>query len=650
MELKHIEILDQKKRVENFNYIIGEFLSINESSAIETVSSWAERKRVLGSSVAAYAGPYSFDRTPYLKEIVDCLSESSPVTEVAIMKGTQIGATTGILENHIGYCIDNGIGSILYVGADQAMAEASMEKRIDEMIVSANLQDKIVPTVIKRSNKSTGDTKSAKSYKGGSLRAIGPNSEGKLRSFPCRVLYLDEVDVYPISMKGKGNPIEKALRRADSYGPLKKVLYISTPKEASTSQIEPIYKQGDMRKFYVPCKDCGHMQYLSWSNLKWEKTEDGDINMIIENDIVVNDPVYYECEKCKSKWRNSDKSFFLKNGEWRPTKNSDRPGLRTYHLSGLYSPAGFRSWLDAVIQFVRVKDDPVLFADFVNDFWGETFSEDIDKPDETYLQSRLESDWSRGDIHEDVKVLTLGVDIHPKRIDWHLMGWSDNKESWSVDFDSIYGNIWETFDESWDKLEEIINKEYVKLNGDKIPLHMALIDAQGQASPTVKSFCERFPYSNGAINGVYPTLGKTNVTGVVKEVITTIVTPELLIDDQRLKREVYNNLKKKKPTVGERYPYGFMHFHSDYHEDFFKQLTSEEISEVQNTKGTHTEYFIHNKKQRDNHVLDCTKMCLAGLYHMYFKYFKSLNENQKKHKRKEIPASWDVFWNLFNND
>ena len=93
-----------------------------------------------------------------------------------------------------------------------------------------------------------------------------------------------------------------------------------------------------------------------------------------------------------------------------------------------------------------------------------------------------------------------------------------------------------------------------------------------------------------------------------------------------------------------------MHFHSDYSEQFYSELTAEEVEEVQNSKGTHTEFIIHNKKQRPNHVLDCTKMCLAGLYHMYFKYFKILNKQQKARRRKEIPASWDVFWNLFGDD
>ena len=119
----------------------------------------------------------------------------------------------------------------------------------------------------------------------------------------------------------------------------------------------------------------------------------------------------------------------------------------------------------------------------------------------------------------------MGIDIHPSRIDWHLVGWGRNKESWSIDFDSLHGDIWEPLDESWDKLEEILLKQYTKINGSIIPIHIALIDAQGKAAETVKAFCERFPYSENSINGVYPALGKNNEVIVVKKNEKTILTP-----------------------------------------------------------------------------------------------------------------------------
>ena len=57
-----------------------------------TVSEWADRYRVLSQRASSEPGRWRTERTPYLREIMDCLSPSSPVQRVALMKGAQIGA------------------------------------------------------------------------------------------------------------------------------------------------------------------------------------------------------------------------------------------------------------------------------------------------------------------------------------------------------------------------------------------------------------------------------------------------------------------------------------------------------------------------------------------------------------------------------
>src|SRR5665811_626051 len=57
-----------------------------------TLSQWADRYRTLSQRASAEPGPWRTDRTPYLREIMDCLSPSSPIERVVFMKGAQIGA------------------------------------------------------------------------------------------------------------------------------------------------------------------------------------------------------------------------------------------------------------------------------------------------------------------------------------------------------------------------------------------------------------------------------------------------------------------------------------------------------------------------------------------------------------------------------
>jgi phage terminase large subunit GpA-like protein len=69
-----------------------------------TISKWSDTYRTLSQRASAEPGPWRTERTPYLREIMDCLSPSSPVETVVLMKGAQIGATE-CGNNWIGYVV-----------------------------------------------------------------------------------------------------------------------------------------------------------------------------------------------------------------------------------------------------------------------------------------------------------------------------------------------------------------------------------------------------------------------------------------------------------------------------------------------------------------------------------------------------------------
>lgn len=655
VDYEKIDVVTPDLRKVMIKTIVDIVKSFPEENVSEDLVTFSERKRVLVSGTSARPGPYRYITAPFWREVAYEMSESTKTTEGVVMAATQTGKTENML-NHELYCIEYGIGPVCYVSSDQELAEKHSETRFKPMLMAAKMLDLITAPVKSRANKGTGDKVNLKFYKGTFIQFIGSNSESKASSTPIRILHIDEIDKFKKQLAGGGNPIIKLLRRTDSFDKLKKIFYVSTPKRKATSQIEPLYEQGDMRKYHIQCQnpECGKLHKLEWSNIKWDKDDNGRVLLIYDDDDnMINDPVRHECPHCGYKMKCHEKVQAMRElgyggqARWIAQKKPDRPGIKSWHVSGLY---GFRTWLDIILEFQEAKDDIILLEDFICDTLGETWEQKVDKPDEHYLMSRVESDWERGQMPDDVKILTLGADIHPDRIEWHLVGWGRRKESWSIDYDAIGGNIYEPNDYAWDKMEEILTKEYVRISGDPIRIHVALLDAQGKAAEVVKTFCERFPYSDNVLQGVFPSLGKQTLASVVKEHESTIVTPEILLNDQLLKAEIYNHLKKKKPAVGSNYPAGYMHFHSGYSEEFFKQMTAEEVEEIQNAKGTKTEFFITNKKQRRNESLDTTKMALGGLYYMYYKYFKLLNKRQKLRKKKDIPADWSYFWSLFGID
>ena len=55
-----------------------------------TISQWSDEYRVLSRVSAGEPGRWRTSRTPFLREIIDCLSPSSPYSRVAFMKPAQI--------------------------------------------------------------------------------------------------------------------------------------------------------------------------------------------------------------------------------------------------------------------------------------------------------------------------------------------------------------------------------------------------------------------------------------------------------------------------------------------------------------------------------------------------------------------------------
>ena len=67
------------------------FLSGLRPDPLRTVSEWADQRRFLSQKASAEPGRWRTSRTPYLREIMDSLSSSSPIQRVVFIAGAQIG-------------------------------------------------------------------------------------------------------------------------------------------------------------------------------------------------------------------------------------------------------------------------------------------------------------------------------------------------------------------------------------------------------------------------------------------------------------------------------------------------------------------------------------------------------------------------------
>jgi phage terminase large subunit GpA-like protein len=620
--------------------------------SVELCSDWIEEHVII--TEGAYQGRYSFKLTPYLREIADNFSIRSPCQEFAVIKANQLGFSI-VSMGAILYYIKHGIGPGLFVSGDATMAEEAFEKRLDPMIEAAGLRG-LIRAVVKKGGgaRATGDTKGVKSYAGTFLRAVGPNSEGKLRSFPSRLNIVEEIDVFPQSLKGAGNPVEKIVRRADSFGPTRRIYYNSTPKAKATSQILPLVESGDRRMYKWKCPACGHQQPFVWGGFHWDKDEHGAPDIQIDDQgRVKKDPVWYECAnpECKHQLRESIKYRLMLDAKaggtaaWVPTQKPTRPGMRSYILPAFYSP--FRSWLDIAAQFHRVKDDPILLPDFVNDVLAECWEETKIKPEPHELMARADG-YEFGTIPNGVAFTTLAADIQADRIEACLMGWARNMEAWVLQYWVFDGTTADPDAPCWAKLHEIIERNYPRADGLSLggPL-VTFIDA-GYNTTQVNYFCDQYTYdkTGRTIGGVFPVEGRENLQAIYKFCSNEISTPKVALHDQKLKKTVYTFLRRDSHTAGAALPYGYIHFSKSLGESFYQQLTAEEWYEEKRAGKKVSK--IENRKQRRNEALDVVKMNYGAVYFTYLRFFEEVNKRRKRKQLHEVDADWAVFWNKFD--
>jgi len=617
-EINHIIRRERRRMKKQINEAIKIMIphQVNRLS----VSDWAEKKRILPQGLSPMPGPFTWKVTPYLREIADCFSENSPIQKTAIMKGTQLGFTVGIGENWMGYVIDVAPGPMMFVSGDKEMAQDAVEVRVDRMIESAGLADKIFSQTDKPHSKKTGDTKRKKEFPGGFLLALGPNVGAKLRQFSVRYLFYDEVDAYPQETGTEGDPLKLGERRTDAFERIRKILYISTPLVEQTSRIKPLFERGDQRYYYVPCRHCHHKQVIKWDRLKYEKDEFGRL---------IWNSVHYECERCYGHWKNEDKAYFLPRGEWRPTAEPMEPGFRSYHLSALYSPVGMRSWESICQEWIQVKEDPVMLRVFVNTVLGETWVERGEAPRYERIMLRREQ-YQVGILPEKAKplLLTIGADVQKDRIEVEIVAWGKDKESWSVDYRVLSGDTAHVDDPCWQKLRELITAKHAGL-----PPAMVLIDA-GYNTPTVYAFCEVY------LRGVFPVMGDSAISRHQKAFLLRDVqgyqTTRVDLNTDFLKLELYGYLAKGMPEDAETYPGGYCHFPQEYGEKYFRQLTAEERMKKTTSTGTFR-YVWHLASGRRNEALDARVYAMGALY--------VLRQFASEDLELEEEMAWSEFWN-----
>lgn len=431
------------------------------------VSAWAERHRVLVG--AAQSGKWRNSVTPYLVEIMDALSPESEVQEVVLMKSARVGGTE-VMNNVVGAFMDQAPSSILSVHPTESDAEEWSKDALDPMVQSSPRLKGLVSADAQRKK---GNTILHKRFRGGAIYIVGASSAKSFRRRTTRLVLGDEVDGYPGALAGEGDPVDLARERSRTFTFTRKHFFLSTPTVRGASRIEAAFLGTDRRYYHVPCPECGHLQRLIWSQVRWQPGElDEEGRPLAE----------YVCVSCTRRIPHRLKSKMLELGEWRPTNPGTSPLRRGYHISALYSP--WMSWAEMAAEFLDVHQDPERLRVFVNTKLGETF--DTSDSDAWDVDSLLALREDLPELPSRVAVLTAGVDVQDDRLCIQVDAWGPDEERWTVERRDLLGDP--SGPEVWAQLDDAIRSRYPLEGGGYLPIAATCIDTGGHHTQAAYRF------------------------------------------------------------------------------------------------------------------------------------------------------------------
>jgi len=601
---------------------------------ILTVSEWSDSHRYLDSRAASEPGKWRTSRTPYLEEIMDCLSSHNSLQEVVVMKGAQIGMTEAGL-NWVGYIMDNAPAPFLMVMPTEGTAKRNSKTRLDPMIeATPRLKDKV-------STKKTRDksnTLLSKEFPGGVLHLAGANSAQGLRSMPIRYLFLDEVDSYPLDLEDEGSPIELAVARTRTFAK-RKIFKISTPTIEGISVIESEFELTDQRYFHVPCPECEHYQPIVWKDksgyrIVWEK----------------NDPktAKFLCKECGCLIEERHKTWMLSKGKWvAHNENNSSDEKVGYHISSLYSPYGWYSWADAVQDFIDAGKDQNKLKVFVNTVLGETWKEEGEVPEWQVLYARREN-YKLNKPRKEVSFITAGVDVQKDRIELEIVGWIKGKRTQSIDYRTIPGDTAQK--DVWDNLAKVVNETWTTEDGRVLSIKMMAVDT-GYNTTHAYDFCRRFPQTKvvpikgndriGIVLGHPTAVDKTSSGKRSKKIMLWNIGVGII------KAELYGWLRSHQNS-DDTFPDGYCHY-PEYDRHYFKGLTAEKLIKKKDPKGFIKYEWI--KEFERNEPLDCrvyarAASAIIGMDRFEDKHWDAIHgetiSNKKKPKKKKTNS--DSIW------
>ena len=559
-------------------------------------ASWADRYRVMGRS-SRYRR-WDTNRTPYLREIMDVISDSDPAhREVVIMKCSQVGMSEAMLNEmlrrmHCDPC------TILYFAENDKKADFVVSDRLDPALAQTPFAGRPVRSKLNR-----------REMQSGTIIYNGANAPSGLSSTSAKLIIGDECARYPQSIGGEGDFKSLAKGRTRTFGSSYKIVMPSTPTDNIRGEgtfIEA-HEAGDKREYRCPCAVCG--EFYTWNLERCQRTETA---------------AAMECPECGGLTNDGEqRNVAMAAGKWVPTQEPNIDGTISYHVSGFMAPADWTPWREILDGHVAALTGRASMQTFYNLVLGLPYDEPaarVPKPTGLRQIFQQQDGYRSGIVPDGGAVLTLAIDVQQDYLDCEVKAWGRELENWSIRRFKIRHSIQQTR-RCYALIKKIMENDVPTESGDTLRVSLGCIDS-GFCATEVYALASMFPQPVVATGGTFvppgaltPTKGSSRsvsdrlILGTIgrRTNRTARAAKAWQIGTDIAKRELYNSLQNLTRAAREHkqeHIVAHPHFPTDYDEDFFKELVAEQIKTVKSKMTGRLEQVFYCAPNTRNEALD----------------------------------------------
>lgn len=328
----------------------------------QSVVEWAEENLVLTQRQTESPGPFRTSNRPYMREPMNNWRDPQ-VRETVLCWGSQTAKTTTIMAG-LAWLIVNQPSPALWLMPNADLARSFSKGRWQPMLSDCPA------AVSKFPDDRDKITNLEMQFLDSTLTFIGSNSPANLASRPVRALVADEVDKFAEATSKEADALDLAEQRLKAFS--SSIAFLTSTPTTTDGRIWQRFIRGDQRRFYLPCPHCKQPIKLLWEQVKWDDAgkpaKDADGKWDFRKVVAL---ARYECQLCGGHISDAHKVAMLRQGEWVVENPNAMPGVRSYHLSSLYSPDRSCTWGRLAVKFIEEQESILGLQGFINGMLAE---------------------------------------------------------------------------------------------------------------------------------------------------------------------------------------------------------------------------------------------------------------------------------------